>query len=96
MALPFPWHAPSSVAFDSLRAMSLRVLALLALLNLLAGWAFLSGSGPTVLALTMGREMTVAYEMAEAARQASVEAEVKVTKPIARGAHVVDGGETRS
>ncbi|MHC4844999.1 MAG: hypothetical protein ACYTCU_02445, partial [Planctomycetota bacterium] len=26
--------------------MTLRVLALLALLNLLAGWAFLSGSGP--------------------------------------------------
>ena len=46
MALPFPWHALSSVAFASLRAMSLRVLALLALLNLLAGWAFLSGTGP--------------------------------------------------
>ncbi|MEC9238436.1 MAG: homoserine kinase, partial [Chloroflexota bacterium] len=29
---------------------------------------FLSGSGSTVLALTQGREMTVAYEMAEAAR----------------------------
>ncbi len=49
---------------------------------------FLSGSGPTVLALTMGKEMTVAYEMAEAARQASVAAEVKVTKPVARGAYV--------
>ena len=56
---------------------------------------FLSGSGPTVLALTMGKEMTVAYEMAEAARQASVAAEVKVTKPVARGAYVVDvGGPT--
>lgn len=56
---------------------------------------FLSGSGPTVLALTMGKEMTVAYEMAEAARQASVAAEVKVTKPVARGAYVVDvGGRT--
>ncbi len=47
---------------------------------------FLSGSGPTVLALTHGREVTVAYEMAEAARQASVPGEVKVTRPIAAGA----------
>ena len=51
--------------------------------------AFLSGSGSTVLALTQGREMTVAYEMAEAARQASVEGTVKVTQPTALGAHLV-------
>ena len=51
--------------------------------------AFLSGSGSTVLALTKGREMTVAYEMAEAARQASVEGKVKVTQPTALGAHQV-------
>ena len=51
--------------------------------------AFLSGSGSTVLALTKGREMTVAYEMAEAARQASVEGTVKVTQPTALGAHQV-------
>ena len=51
--------------------------------------AFLSGSGSTVLALTQGREMTVAYEMAEAARQASVEGTVKVTRPTALGAHLV-------
>ena len=51
--------------------------------------AFLSGSGSTVLALTRGREMTVAYEMAEAARQASVEGTVKVTQPTALGAHLV-------
>ena len=43
---------------------------------------FLSGSGPTVMALTQGREMTVAYEMAEAARQAGVYGNVKVTKPV--------------
>ncbi len=47
---------------------------------------FLSGSGPTILALTSGREMTVAYEMAEAARQASVPGEVKITRPISGGA----------
>ena len=51
--------------------------------------AFLSGSGSTVLALTQGREMTVAYEMAEAARQASVEGVVKVTQPTSLGAHLV-------
>ncbi|MCH7712961.1 MAG: homoserine kinase [Chloroflexi bacterium] len=50
---------------------------------------FLSGSGSTVLALTQGREMTVAYEMAEAAKQASVEGRLKITQPTDRGAHVV-------
>ncbi len=51
---------------------------------------FLSGSGSTVLALTEGREMTVAYEMAEAARQAGVEGNVKITQPTPLGAHVVE------
>ena len=51
---------------------------------------FLSGSGSTVLALTQGREMTVAYEMAEAARQASVEGNVSVTQPTVRGAHLIE------
>ena len=51
---------------------------------------FLSGSGSTILALTQGREMTVAYEMAEAARQASVEGRVKITQPTAIGAHLVE------
>ena len=50
---------------------------------------FLSGSGSTVLALTQGREMTVAYEMAEAARQASVEGNVSVTQPTVSGAHLI-------
>ncbi|CAI8014444.1 Homoserine kinase [Geodia barretti] len=51
--------------------------------------AFLSGSGSTVLALTKGREMTVAYEMAEAARQTAVEGTVKVTQPTSLGAHLL-------
>lgn len=51
---------------------------------------FLSGSGSTVLALTNGREMTVAYEMAEAGRQANVEGNVRVTQPALRGAHLID------
>ena len=53
---------------------------------------FLSGSGSTVLALTEDREMTVAYEMAEAARQANIEGNVKVTQPTSLGAHVVEAG----
>ena len=51
---------------------------------------FLSGSGSTVLALTKGREMTVAYEMAEAARQASTEGKVSITQPTVRGAYLID------
>ncbi|PKB79138.1 MAG: homoserine kinase [SAR202 cluster bacterium Io17-Chloro-G9] len=55
---------------------------------------FLSGSGSTVLALTNGREMTVAYEMAEAAKQAGVEGQVKITQPSLQGAHVIEGPAT--
>ncbi len=51
--------------------------------------AFLSGSGSTVLALTKGREMTVAYEMAEAAKQAGVAGRVHITRPTEQGAHLV-------
>ena len=51
---------------------------------------FLSGSGSTVLAFTQGQEVTVAYEMAEAARQADVAGQVKITQPTFQGAHVVD------
>ena len=49
---------------------------------------FLSGSGSTVLALTQGREMTVGYEMAEAAKQAGVAGRLKITQPTSLGAHV--------
>ena len=52
---------------------------------------FLSGSGSTVLALSQGREMTVAYEMAEAARQAGVDGRVRITQPTVQGAHLLDG-----
>ena len=51
---------------------------------------FLSGSGSTVLAFTRGREMTVAYEMAEAAKQAGVNGQVRITRPSSRGTHVAD------
>ena len=50
---------------------------------------FLSGSGSTILALTVGREMTVAYEMAEAARRANLAGTVKITRSTPQGAHQV-------
>ena len=52
---------------------------------------FLSGSGSTVLSLTRGREMTIAYEMFEAARLTGVPARLEITRPASRGAHVVGG-----
>jgi homoserine kinase len=50
--------------------------------------AFLSGAGPSVIALTTSREMTVIYEMHEAARQHNLPGKTIVTKPAAMGAHV--------
>ncbi len=49
---------------------------------------FLSGSGSCVLALTRGREMTVAYEMFEAARLTGVPGRLEITRPTTRGAHL--------
>ena len=50
---------------------------------------FLSGSGSTVLALTRGREMTVAYEMFEAARLTGTPGRMEITRPTPRGAYVL-------
>ena len=52
--------------------------------------AFLSGAGSTILALTRSHEMTIGYEMAEAASKSGVGGEVKITKPTNLGAHVVE------
>jgi len=49
---------------------------------------FLSGAGSSILALTKSREMTIGYEMAEAASKAGVGGDVKITKPTDKGAHV--------
>jgi homoserine kinase len=51
---------------------------------------FLSGAGSTVLAFSKGIEMTVAYELAEEARKASLAGDVVITKPTAQGATVVE------
>ncbi len=50
---------------------------------------FLSGSGSTIMALTKGREMTVAYEMGEAARQTGVVGELRITNPAYEGTSVI-------
>lgn len=52
--------------------------------------AFLSGAGPAVIALTTGREMTVIYEMQEAARLHNLPGKIIVTRPAAKGAYVVE------
>ena len=52
---------------------------------------FLSGAGPTVLALARGREFTIGYEMADAAAKSGIDGQVKITRPTKRGAHVVEG-----
>ena len=54
---------------------------------------FLSGSGSTIMALAQGQEMTVAYEMLDAARLCGVAGRVEVTRPAAEGAHLVAPAE---
>ena len=51
---------------------------------------FLSGAGPTVLALARGREFTIGYEMADAAAKSGLDGQVKITRPSKQGAHVVE------
>ena len=55
---------------------------------------FLSGSGSTIMALTSGREMTVAYEMFEAARITGVECKLLVVSPTPKGAHLAPDGNS--
>ena len=51
---------------------------------------FLSGAGSTVLALAQGREMTIGYEMADAAAKSGVDGTVRVTHPSSQGVEVLD------
>ena len=50
---------------------------------------FLSGSGPTILALCVGRETTVGYEMAEVASKSGVDGTIRISLPSNVGAHVM-------
>tara|TARA_Y100000590_G_scaffold469346_1_gene656404 strand:- start:15567 stop:16478 length:912 start_codon:yes stop_codon:yes gene_type:complete len=51
--------------------------------------AFLSGSGPTVLALAKNKEFTIGYEMAEAAAKSGIKGYIKITKPAKKGTHII-------
>ena len=55
--------------------------------------AFLAGSGPTIAALAVEKQMTISYEMQEAARQAGVTGRSMVFECPKRGAHVVSRDE---
>ena len=50
---------------------------------------FLSGAGSSVLALTTDRELTIGYEMADAAVKSGMDGTIKITRPVSQGAHVV-------
>lgn len=50
---------------------------------------FLSGAGSSVLALAKGKEISIGYEMAEAASKSGVEGMVKITRPTNLGAQVL-------
>ncbi|MBI4313158.1 MAG: homoserine kinase [Chloroflexi bacterium] len=52
---------------------------------------FLSGAGSSVLALTRGRELTVAYEMRDMAEKAQLPGDVKITVPSLKGAYIAVG-----
>ena len=52
--------------------------------------AFLSGAGSSILALTMGKEVTIGYEMADAAAKSGVQGTIKITRPTEQGTHVVE------
>lgn len=55
--------------------------------------SFLAGSGPTIAALTIENQMTIAYEMSEAARQAGVKGESMVLRCTREGARVEERDE---
>jgi homoserine kinase len=51
---------------------------------------FLSGAGSSVLALAREREVTIGYEMADAAAKSGIEGTIAITRPSPRGCHVAD------
>lgn len=51
---------------------------------------FLSGAGSSVMALAASRELTIGYEMADAAAKSGIGGAVKITRPTSRGAHLVE------
>ena len=51
-----------------------------------ADCVFISGSGPSVIAISEDRGMTVCYEMSESASKAGVHGEIRITQPSLYGA----------
>jgi homoserine kinase len=51
---------------------------------------FLSGAGSSVLALARDKEVTIGYEMADAAAKSGVSGTLKITQPTRQGAYVAD------
>ena len=51
-----------------------------------ADCVFISGSGPSVIAISEDRGMTVCYEMRESASKAGVHGEIRITQPSLYGA----------
>ena len=60
-----------------------------AAINAGAFGAFLSGAGPTVMAITSERQMTIGYEMSEAASRFGIEGDVQIFKPALYGSKVI-------
>ncbi len=52
--------------------------------------AFLSGAGSSVVAITSGKEMTIGYEMTEAASKSGLSGEFRVAKLTTDSAHILD------
>jgi len=50
---------------------------------------FVSGSGPTIVALVKEHEMSVVYRMAEAARKANISGDTRIIDIISVGAHIL-------
>ena len=60
-----------------------------AAINAGAFGAFLSGAGPTVMAITSERQMTIGYEMSEAASRFGIDGDVRIFKPALYGSRVM-------
>tara|TARA_Y100000590_G_scaffold243292_1_gene273487 strand:+ start:409 stop:1317 length:909 start_codon:yes stop_codon:yes gene_type:complete len=63
-----------------------------AALNAGAFGAFLSGAGPTVMAITEERQMTIGYEMSDAATRFGVGGDIRILRPAVRGYQVIGNG----
>lgn len=55
---------------------------------------FLSGSGPTILALAQDNDVAIAEAMASAAKEAGVQGQIRIAQPSMVGAHVVTAEES--